>query len=34
MDLLRQDMLMRGGRDPDAAIIEIIDHIWLPLLHL
>lgn len=33
LDLLRHDMLMHNGPDSDDALIEIIDHIWLPLLH-
>lgn len=32
LELLRQDMMMRSGPDPDYAITEIIDQIWLPLL--
>lgn len=32
LDLLRQDMLMKGGATPDHALAEIIDEIWLPLL--
>lgn len=33
LDLLRQDMMMHVGADSEDAITEIIDRIWLPLLH-
>lgn len=32
-DLLRHDLLMTLRAVPDAAIIEIVDQVWLPLLH-
>ncbi|MGW7531522.1 TetR/AcrR family transcriptional regulator [Amycolatopsis sp. NPDC054798] len=31
-DLVRHDMLMTMGAVPDAAIVEIVDEVWLPLL--
>jgi AcrR family transcriptional regulator len=34
MELLRQDMLMRGGPDSEGTLVEIVDRIWLPLLRL
>ncbi|WP_409465959.1 TetR/AcrR family transcriptional regulator [Amycolatopsis sp. GA6-003] len=33
-DLMRHDMLMTMGSVPDAAIVEIVDKAWLPLLGL
>ncbi|MCZ9330313.1 TetR/AcrR family transcriptional regulator [Nocardia farcinica] len=32
-DLLRHDLLITLQAVPDAAIIEIVDQVWLPLLH-
>lgn len=32
-ELLRGNMIMHSGRVPDSEIIEIVDVIWLPLLH-
>ena len=32
-DLLRHDMLMHMGPIPDDSIVEIVDQVWLPLLH-
>ncbi len=32
IDLLRHDVLMRFGRVPDAAIVEIVDQVAVPLL--
>jgi AcrR family transcriptional regulator len=33
-DLLRHDMLMTMRSVPDAALVEIVDEVWLPLLTL
>lgn len=32
-DLFRQEVILTGGNVTDAAIHEIVDEIWLPLLH-
>lgn len=34
MDLIRNEHLLRGAPVPDTAIVEIVDEILLPLLHI